>query len=285
MPDGRAPFRAGLPTPEEALLSDRRYVHWGVAECLRNGVQGWKLLPGLVLHALEIEVWKGYPSESGKLNEPGTLRAWVEDREGIGGLGSSYSKICAMLERADPDETAEEKTVREEALAAFRKAWNAKIADNRGNPTGRNQHSNEETLRYKVSSEPGGVAKDKASHDMESSGRRIEPWSNGTDNAPSRPGTTYGTADYMRARLARDADPNRSKLSEPDRQKAAAILEQLDRGEMRPHRAAKEMGYRKTPSSLDIVKRAWAKADEEERKAIAAWIGAQAVAASKKPAH
>lgn len=83
------------------------------------------------------------------------------------------------------------------------------------------------------------------------------------------------TADYTRARLARDGDPARSKL-EPDKQRlAAALTEQVDRGEIRPHAAAKIMGYRKTPTPLSQVQSAWKRATTEEREGISAWIDEQ----------
>jgi hypothetical protein len=90
---------------------------------------------------------------------------------------------------------------------------------------------------------------------------------------PSASGGGGNSSDYLRARLARDADPKRSKLSADDQQKAAAVLAEVDTGKVRPSAAAKKMGYRKDPTPIDIIERTWGKATPEQRTQIAEKLG------------
>lgn len=85
----------------------------------------------------------------------------------------------------------------------------------------------------------------------------------------------FGTADYTRARLARDADPAKSKLPAEEQERARALVTLVDQGVIRPNKAAVEMGYRKPTPPLRAVQRAWDQATAEEKDKIAEWIDAQ----------
>lgn len=67
---------------------------------------------------------------------------------------------------------------------------------------------------------------------------------------------------YLLARLARDGH--------------IALLQQVDAGEKSAHAAAKEVGYRKTPTTLDRLETLWAKATPAERTAFMARRGTAA---------
>ena len=81
----------------------------------------------------------------------------------------------------------------------------------------------------------------------------------------------HGTADYARARLARDADPDRSKLNDGNREKAAALLTEVDRGQRSCHSAAVEMGYRKKKTPVETAMAAWRKMTPDEQETFLEW--------------
>lgn len=228
-----------IPSAEEALLHKRTGICEQVEYAMREGDVALKHLPWAIQQAIEIEAWAERKSPNGAIWRMASFREWVTANTPKG-LGSSYEQLCALL--------AHEPV----ALAAVRRAWGTELGEP-GNPKSAEQPRNEvgrftaqsETLCCNVSDDPAGEE------------------------------IKRGTADYTRARLARDGDPERSKLP-PDKQRlAAALTEQVDRGEMRPHAAAKAMGYRKTQTPLSQVQSAWKRATPEEREAISAWIDEQ----------
>jgi hypothetical protein len=44
------------------------------------------------------------------------------------------------------------------------------------------------------------------------------------------------------------------------------LLAKVEAGELSPHRAMIEAGFRKVPTPLELLRRAWAKATREERE-------------------
>lgn len=86
----------------------------------------------------------------------------------------------------------------------------------------------------------------------------------GARNQPCDARLKYGTDWYWLARLERDA---------PTDPQAAALLERVQAGEIRPHRAAVEMGWRRQPSALERLLAAWERASDEDRHALRDAIG------------
>lgn len=100
------------------------------------------------------------------------------------------------------------------------------------NPGGRNQHTEEE------------VNRDNVTVDL-------------LERTESQEPPRGNTLPYAIRRLAKDR---------PD------LLERVKAGEMSAHAAMVEAGFRKVPSPLDVLKRAWGKAAPSERKAFSEWI-------------
>jgi hypothetical protein len=74
---------------------------------------------------------------------------------------------------------------------------------------------------------------------------------------------TRGTAEHWRLRLAREA---------PTDPKAAALWDQVRVGNIKPTTAAKRMGWRRKPTRLDELRRAWRRTSAEDRRTFLAEI-------------
>jgi len=154
------------------------------------------------------------------------------------GLGATYKQLVALIRASDAPDAAE-------VEAMVRAEWGSEVQADGGNVGNANA--------------AGYV----------STGDVNEP----CNARPETTGGGYGTADYTRARLARDADPEKTKLPEDARAKAASVLSEVDSGQRSPNNAALEMGYRKKRGRVDQFKSLWRKASEEERAAIEEFIG------------
>ncbi len=92
--------------------------------------------------------------------------------------------------------------------------------------------------------------------------RRGRPTKAEQEDKPCNTSIRYGTAEHWIARLKGD-----QRLD---------LLARIEAGELSPHAAALEAGYRKVPSQLDKLNQAWDGATGEDRKAflpkVVAWL-------------
>jgi hypothetical protein len=68
-----------------------------------------------------------------------------------------------------------------------------------------------------------------------------------------------GNPEYIIARLKRD--------------ERVDLLDRIESGDLSPNAAAIEAGYRKRPTPLDTLQRAWRKASDDERQSFLEWLG------------
>ena len=92
--------------------------------------------------------------------------------------------------------------------------------------------------------------------------RRGRPKKAEQEDKPCNTSIRYGTAEHWIARLKRD-----QRLD---------LLARIEAGELSPHAAALEAGYRKVPSQLEKLTQAWDAASVDDRKAllpkVVAWL-------------
>jgi hypothetical protein len=53
------------------------------------------------------------------------------------------------------------------------------------------------------------------------------------------------------------------------------LLKRVEAGDLSPHRAVVEAGFRKVPTPLEVLKLAWVKANTQERQDFREWIDTQ----------
>ncbi len=81
--------------------------------------------------------------------------------------------------------------------------------------------------------------------------RRGRPTKAEQADKPCNTSIRYGTAEHWIARLKRDQQLD--------------LLARIEAGELSPHAAALEAGYRKVPTALDMLRKDWTKASADER--------------------
>ncbi|WP_041794288.1 hypothetical protein [Pararhodospirillum photometricum] len=192
--------------------------------------------------ALRDRVWERTRRlDSGRTIEPISFRCFVSDPYPVG-IGSNEKQVRALIASSElPD--------REALEAQVRAAWGAEVKG----------HGGERDNAGRPAVVGPGSACDE---DIQA----------GIASLKTDASITPNTADYTRARLARDADPDRTRLDDDARARAAALLADVDGGKVSCNAAAVEMGYRKRKSPLDTMKAAWAKASPEERAAFLTWV-------------
>ena len=221
------------PTAEQAVGAEKEHLHWTLHRHLTEGGKMLQRLPDLVRKAITMEAWHGRRSRMGTVASCGSFREWVTT-DSPEGLGTSYEQLIALVRHSDQDDA-------EEVVAMVRKAWGSEVAERAGAPEGNANRSGRN---------------DKPSED------------NCCDTTIETREGTKNTADYTRARLARDADPERSKLSPDQQERAVSVLQEVDAGERSPNSAAIEMGYRKKQGRIQQFRSVWRNATEDERAQI-----------------
>ena len=233
-----------VPTEEQALGAKKEDLHWTLHRSISEGGKMLKRLPGLVCEAIEMEAWHGRRSKMGTVASCESFREWVT-ADSPDGLGTSYEQLVALVRHSDQDDA-------EQVVALVRREWGTEVGEHGGerNREGVNQHTEPpKQASGPVETDDGGQACNAS-------------LTNGGGETP------YGTADYTRARLARDADPDRSKLSTDQQERAASVLQEVDAGERSPNSAAIEMGYRKKQGRVQQFRSVWRNATEDERAQI-----------------
>lgn len=221
------------PVSEATEEARRQSLVSNMHRMLQGGEQ-LKSFAGSFAIAMRDRIWEQTRRlDSGRTIEPISFRKFITEPYPVG-LGAEREPVMALV-------AASSLPNKEEVAAQARAAWGVEVGGHGATDVARNETGKFQAART------------------------------GPCNTRSGEEGQYGTADYTRARLARDADPDKSRLDDGERERAASLLAEVDSGKRSCNSAAVEMGYRKRKTPLETAMAAWRKMDVSDQEHFLEW--------------